>query len=148
MMIEKIAERSYHAQDFLAHNPGTDAHGQFRVGGVIKGPVKAILGEAGPEVVVPMKKKFMNKKVKDVVRYFKRKEMGKSAARFLTKKKKPRRHGGYEEKKDGTLVSLSFLGSRQSLSPGAGFGAEMGSLHSGGWHEGATVRGGSTPSLR
>ena len=149
MLIEKIAERGMHAQDFQAWNPGTDAHGQFRAGGVIKGPVKAILGEAGPEVVVPMKKKFMNKKVKDVVRYFKRKEMGKSAAAsFVTKKKKPRRHGGYEEKKDGTLVSLSFLGSRQALSSGAGFGPEMGSLHSGGYHEGATVRGGSTPSLR
>ncbi len=157
MMIEKIAERGMHAQDFQAWNPGTDAHGQFRVGGVIKGPVKAILGETGPEVVIPMKKKFMNKKVKDMVRYFKRKEMGKSAARIIRvarshkkiqKKKKPPQHGGFEEKKDGTLVSNTNLGTRQGFSPGAGFGAEMGSLHSGGWHEGATVRGGSTPSLR
>lgn len=151
MMIEKIAERGMHAQDFLAHNPGTDAHGQFGAGGVIKGPVKALLGEAGPEVVVPMKKRFMNKKVKDVAKHFVRKEIHKSAARkkMTTQlKKRPPQHGGFEEKKDGTMTPNTSLGTRQGLAPGAGYGPQSGSLHSGGWYEGASVRGGSTPSLR
>lgn len=164
-MIEKIAAKGMHAQDFLAWHPSTDAHGQFGAGGVIKGPVKAILGEAGPEVVVPMKKQFMNKKVKDVAKHFVRKEMQKSAAKdkehphgyyirrsLLQKKKqlskKPPQHGGFEEKNDGTVAPNTSLGARQGLAPGAGYGAQSGSLHSGGWHEGASVRGGSTPSLR
>lgn len=139
-----------HAQDFLAWHPATDAHGQFGAGGVIKGPVKAILGEAGPEVVVPMKKRFMNKKVKDVAKHFVRKEMRKSAAKDKKKRipRKPPQHGGFEEKKDGTMAPNTSLGARQGLAPGAGYGALAGSLHSGGWYEGASVRGGSTPSLR
>lgn len=48
--------------------------GGFAAGGVIKGPVRAILGEKGPEVVVPLKKKFMNKKVSEVARHFAKKE--------------------------------------------------------------------------
>lgn len=153
-MIEKIAEKGMHAQDFLAWHPATDAHGQFSAGGVVRGPVKALLGEAGPEVVIPMKKRFMDKKVKDVAKHFVRKEMRKSAARNKVKilmnkaKKRPPQHGGFEEKKDGTMVPNTSLGGRQGLAPGAGYGAEMGSLHSGGWYEGATVRGGSTPNLR
>jgi hypothetical protein len=43
-------------------------------GGVVKGPVHALLGEKGPEVVVPLKKRFMNKKVKDVAQHFVKRE--------------------------------------------------------------------------
>ncbi len=152
MVIEKLAEASIHAQSFMAHNPGTDAHGQFGVGGVVKGPVSAIIGEKGPEVVVPLKKKFMNKKVKDVVRYFKGQELKKQAAKKRMKigkvAKKPHQHGGYEEKKDGTLVPNSDLGSRQATSDAALHGSQMGSLFSSGWLQSQSVRSGSQPNLR
>jgi hypothetical protein len=48
--------------------------GGFAAGGVVRGPIHALLGEAGPEVVIPLKKKFMNKKVSEVAREFVRKE--------------------------------------------------------------------------
>lgn len=48
--------------------------GGFAAGGVIRGPIHALLGEKGPEVVVPLKKKFMNKKVSEVARDFVKKE--------------------------------------------------------------------------
>jgi hypothetical protein len=153
MVIEKIAAKGMHAQDFGAWHPATDAHGQFGAGGVVRGPVNAIIGEAGPEVVVPMKKKFMNKKVKDVVRHFKTKERQKTAEKKglrgyykLKKKKKPPQHGGFQERKDGSMEPNTNLGTRRT---DAGmYGPEMGSLHSGGWNESASVRGGSQPNLR
>ena len=152
MMIEKIAEASVHAQSFQAHNPGTDAHGQFGAGGVTKGPINAVIGEKGPEVVVPLKKKFMNKKVKDVVRYFKSQEIKKQAAKKKMKigkiAKKPHQHGGYEEKKDGSLNPNTSLGNRQATSEAALHGSQMGSLFSSGWLQSQSVRGGSQPNLR
>ena len=45
----------------------------LKAGGVVKGPVNALIGEAGPEVVIPLKKKYMNKTVKEVARHFARK---------------------------------------------------------------------------
>ena len=48
--------------------------GGFAAGGVVRGPIHALLGEKGPEVVVPLKKKFMNKKVSEVAREFVKKE--------------------------------------------------------------------------
>lgn len=156
MLIEKIAERGVHVGDFLAHNPGEDAHGQYAAGGVIRGPVRALLGERGPEVVVPLKKKFMNKKVKDVVQHFKSRQraMDKRAAK---KKKDPKikaigkgkvSHGGYDEAFDGAMKPNSVLGNRQPTALSMGHGSAMGSLHSGGEFISATVRGGSTPNLR
>ncbi len=156
MLIEKIAEASINATHFQNWDPSTDAAGQFAVGGVVKGPVNAILGETGPEVVVPMKKKFMNKKVKDVVRHFKSREMlmRKSAA----KKKKDRRikaigkgkisHGGYDESSGGALVPNSSLGNRQLDSPSSGYGGQMGSLAAGGPPISGSVRAGSQVNLR
>ena len=156
MLIEKIAERSVHVSDFDSHNPGNDAHGQYAAGGVIRGPVRALLGERGPEVVVPMKKKFMNKKVKDVVKHFRNKQraMNKMAVK---KKKNPRikaigkgkiSYGGYDEAFDGTMKPNSVLGNRQPTALAMGHGSSMGSLHSAGEVISATVRGGSTPNLR
>lgn len=151
MVIEKIAEASIHAQSFLAHNPGTDAHGQYGVGGVVKGPVNAVVGEKGPEVVIPLKKKFMNKKVKDMVRYFQGQEMKKSAAKKTRigkiAKRKPQ-HGGYEEKSDGTMVPNTSLGNRQATSPAALHGSQMGSLFSSGWLQTDSVRSGGQTNLR
>lgn len=152
MLIAKLAAKGMHAQDFLAHNPGRDAHGQYGVGGVVRGPVNALVGEKGPEVVVPLKKKFMNKKVKDVVRYFQGQEMKKAAAKKKTRlgkiAKRPPQHGGYEEKANGTMVPNTSLGNRQATSDAALHGSQMGSLFSSGWLQSESVRGGSQPNLR
>jgi len=45
----------------------------LKAGGVVKGPIRALLGEAGPEVVVPLKKKYMNRTVAEMARHFARK---------------------------------------------------------------------------
>lgn len=156
MMIEKIAEKSVHVTDFSAHNPGEDAHGQYAAGGVIKGPIRALLGEKGPEVIIPLKKKFMGKRVKDVVSYFmgQQKAMDKNAAK---KKKNPKikaigkgkvSHGGYDEAFDGAMKPNSVLGNRQPTAMSMGHGSAMGSLHSAGEFISGAVRGGSTPNLR
>ena len=160
MLIEKIAAKTTHVNDFLAHNPGRDAMGQYGAGGVVRGPVNALLGEKGPEVVVPLKKKFMNKKVKDVVAYYHKRQsrMNKLAAAALKKVKDKRikaigkgktSHGGYDEDpKDGDMRPNSSLGNKQTDVAAVGYGSLMGSLHSGGEFISGTVRGGSTPSLR
>jgi hypothetical protein len=161
MLIEKLAARTIHVNDFLAHNPGRDAMGQYGAGGVVKGPVNALLGENGPEVVVPLKKKFMNKKVKDVVAYYHKRQsrMSKLAAVVRLKKvqdkrikaigKKKTSYGGYDENpRDGSMFPNSSLGNKQIDSEAVGYGSMMGSLHSGGEFISSSVRGGSTPSLR
>lgn len=161
MLIEKIAAKTIHVNDFLAHNPGRDAMGQYGAGGVVRGPVNALLGEAGPEVVVPLKKKFMNKKVKDVVSYYKKRQarMSKLAAVARLKKVKDKRikaigkdkisHGGYDEDlKDGDMRPNSSIGNKQTDVEAVGYGSLMGSLHSGGEFISGAVRGGSTPNLR
>lgn len=157
LLIEKIAEKSMHVGDFEAYSTGADAHGQYAAGGVVKGPVKAILGESGPEVVVPMKKKYMKKTVAEMVAHFKKKQrrMDKVAAKKKKKDNKfkavgdgKKSHGGYDEKSDGSLVPNSSLGNRQVTGMSTGYGSLMGSLHSGGEFISSSVRGGSTPSLR
>lgn len=156
ILIEKIAEKSMHVTDFEAYSTGADAHGQYAAGGVIKGPVNATLGEKGPEIIVPLKKKYMKKTVAEMVAHFKKKQrrMDKVAA----KKKKNKRfkavgdgkssHGGYDEKSDGSLVPNSSLGNRQVTAQSTGYGSLMGSIHSGGEFISSSVRGGSTPNLR
>lgn len=151
--IQKTAAVSVNFGNFRSTNPGTNA--QFRAGGVTKGPVNALIGEAGPEVVIPMKKKFMNKKVKDVVRHYKSREslMRKIGAKNKEPKnkaigKKWVQHGGFSEAKDGSLVPTYELGNRRPEWGAAGYGSSMGSLAAGGPPISGSVRAGSTVNLR
>ena len=155
IVIEKIAAVGANFGNFQNTFPGTDAGGQLRAGGVIKGPTNALIGEAGPEVVIPMKKKFMNKKVKDVVRHYRKREI---LMRKMGAKKKDSRikaigkgwvqHGGYTESVDGALVPNSILGDRRPEWSATGYGSQMGSLAAGGVPISGSVRAGSTANLR